>query len=910
MGLGVEKGTEEHAIEVRLGMPLRNDIFLHQGEAVPASRAPLGELKDALAGIGDRKLRAAQDFLWAMNPQTSGGWRPALGDEVEFDLPRGDGLIKSGRVHELQSRDAIVQVGVGEYNIVPLDRLRPLRAELRRQERRQKIAEALVGGGGGPWALHETRALLPVGSSGKEFAATIEYKAGFSPTEDDVLAFLATRYPGARVVDGDDTHPGKLAVILAFADETTAKQAFDLSRGAQLSGPADPPSSRERQPSTEMIDGTGLDVDPVKRAAEEQLEAVANLNPEFTFVATSIERVGEHAFAHFELWRDGAPLFVREGRLTPVLAEDASPAIGSVCVGDGHLHVAGGTMALGAFGIKMAEVSKDQPYAAGQGPLSMHENEPNAAESGSYIVKADAGPGNVEGAPPPISQLTERDYQRVKEQTSPVEDATKAKKRRQEQQKTRPLTPLQPWMEASVAPATEEDGEHRETIGGPGLHVAVDEEAKDYWEGYFGDYGEKLTEDVPRRAEARLEMIRQAWFEACKSEPTADEALWVLGVLATGRQHQAKLAQTQPPIGGAQFEQAPGLGVSEEPAATTVETPAAPPAATVTPPAATVTPPAATVTPPAAVDYTALANALIKTMNIDERASAAVDLVMTKFLAKVPTRQRTQIDQRDPATLQRVLPLALQQAAPNVINQLTRQFAPQMGGQQGKWYDPRTRSRERTRREVERGLRVQETLGGSPTTVPSAPAATQPAATQPAATQPAATQPAATKPFGDLSKLSDDDLRGQLTNLLNEQQRRQERKIREQGRPSATAGMRLADTASDAYPGRRPDVKGNLHFRTTGLRRDGDYICMTVVWDVDAADQYAPADFAHQLKTYAQQRAGEKEFIDLGYIGKPNVVSMDPDVGLAEVRFRSSNSVGIAPEFIEREDGAYHEPVR
>jgi hypothetical protein len=97
--------------------------------------------------------------------------------------------------------------------------------------------------------------------------------------------------------------------------------------------------------------------------------------------------------------------------------------------------------------------------------------------------------------------------------------------------------------------------------------------------------------------------------------------------------------------------------------------------------------------------------------------------------------------------------------------------------------------------------------------------------------------------------------------------------------------------------------------RMDGLSRRGDYLVMVVLWDADATRDMAPANLMHSLKSYAKQRSSEKEFLDLGNIGRPNVDSVDFDVGLAEVSFRSTESRVGPREVIIRERSEYHDPV-
>lgn len=122
-------------------------------------------------------------------------------------------------------------------------------------------------------------------------------------------------------------------------------------------------------------------------------------------------------------------------------------------------------------------------------------------------------------------------------------------------------------------------------------------------------------------------------------------------------------------------------------------------------------------------------------------------------------------------------------------------------------------------------------------------------------------------------------------------------------RPGTVAQARK--TAKDEH--RMPPAKNALHFRMEGLVRRGDWLVATIVWDADAARNMSPGNVIENVKSFVKQRASEKERIDLGFIGKPVIESVDLEMGLAEVRFRSSESRVAPPEVVEREDGDYRE---
>lgn len=1016
-------------------MKLR-DPFLFR-EPKPAAH-PLGSAKQALAGIGDREVRAAQDFLWSMGVAPVAGaaglaqWHPMEGDEVEFVLPGGDGVRRAGRIHQVQGRDAIVQVNAGEYNIVPLDKLAPRSKAARRAEQRAVIQAAMSPRGP---KLNETRALIPLGEN--SYACTVEHIAGLRPSSEDIEAYVASKYPGARVVDGDDTHPGKLGLVLSFQHPEQGRRALEASRLAQTSGPAEPPSSRENATGigTEEIDGTGKiadsnesAVDPMasgggddlapmggddeasiitteKRsswldASAKALNALGERYAGFDVTETSIEETSQGFVSHFALTKEGRRVFVREGELTTVLAEGVAPAIGTVAVSDAGvtIHLARAVVA---------------DYDAGQGPMSMHENELGANDTGSYVVKADGlmpAHGDFEQEGKPLSQrdMAPRPDDMARYQLQQTEQAQAeqlAKQRRLMRQKE-----LQQQSSPGMAPMTpiaaEEDGEHRETIGGPGLHIAVDENAEEYWENYFGPYGDQLTKDVATRVG---EMVRSAWKNAGREEPTAEELLWATGVLLAPLEWDASKRVA---------DQADDV-----------------------------------------------AKALMQSARVSGPAKQKLQQLVSGYMAKMDPRMRQRYKPNDPKVWQSVLPTILRAMPPKQLNNLTYQFAPDQASDKPGLLSRMWNRPGRDRGRIERGLEMDNLMnpqpaapaaGGAapPTPTPGAPAPTgappaagapagappagapsptpfagpapgggggggrrrrrgpgqgapmgggqrvtipagttvigpdgkpfklpsaipasmgavpagtpTPSAPGPAATPPATpalpappappsapTPPAGapTPPAGGPKPPWDPlnppspagasaprsagwtelpkgarawNAQGKQVTIRQPTAARivsseggvtfvrtQDGQVLALEGPTtlAQASLHTADAATDAFAGRRPPAKNQLRFRMEELSRRGDYLVASVVWDADAAKTMSPADVVANIKSFVKQRAGEKEFIDLGFIGKPLVDSIDLEMGIAEVRFRSSNPGAGPTEIIEREDAAYNELV-
>lgn len=990
-------------------MKLR-DTFLNRAPA-PAEREPLGVMKMALAGIGDRDVRVAQDFLWSMGvaPMPGdgvSGWLPMQGDQVEFVVPGGDGLRRAGRIFELQGHDALVQVNAGEYNLVPLAKLRPISAQYRRQERRAAIQTALEGRGGPH--LHETRALIPMGRS--DFACTLHHVAGLRPTGEDIDAYIAARYPGARVVDGDDTHPGRIGLVLSFQDPNAGQRALVASQQVfgQLAGPEEPPSSRENATGIgkEEIEGTGKiavpqesdqegtmgqggeDLQPLgggnaiittekKRSwlsrSAAAIQELAARYPLFDITETSIEETGVGFISHYAMTDNGRKLFLKNGELTPVLSEGAAPAIGTVAVSD-----------IGTT-VHLAHVLVAD-YDAGQGPMSIHENEPGANETGSYVVKAD-GEGHVVPTPPgfgpdgmPVHSdfeqdgkfpgLKEVDFRREKErydlqQQEQAKAEQRAKQRRLERLKPQSPQPgqtpgTQIYTGSATPPATEEDGEHRETIGGPGLHIAVDEPTKEYYDDYFGAYGKQLTKDVATHVAA---LVKSAWKEAGRPEPTAGELLWATGIL------------TAPFVWNAAIRTAD--------------------------------------------QFDDLAKTLMQSANVSAVAKQKLQQMISQQLAKADPMMAKRFRANDPSVMQKMLPQILRTMDPKTLDKMTYALAPgEATATQPGWLSKNVfqRGREKTRQQIEQGRQLEDWMGGggaapgaepaapgagpggtgqapaqgagagagapaggggkqvtipagtkikgpdgqpmalpsdTPATVqnlptpsePSMPAGAEPqqapgaAAPQPPAT--AAPQPPATageagaqmapqapappqqqqRAYIEIPRGAQAfDVEGKRVRIaqptgahvIQEQPgmklvRTVDGQVLRLGAPTATASRRTADAATDAYPGRRPPAQNQLRFRMEGLSRRGDYLVAAIVWDTEAAKAMAPASVVAAIKQYVKQRASEKEHIDLGFTGHATIENVDMAMGLAEVRFRSSEARNGPQETVPREDAEYHE---
>ncbi len=575
---------------------LRDDVFLHQQPAPKGPRRLTAADKAALRGIGDRDLRETQDYLWEMGASMSPGvvetanGRFASGDPVEFLQP--DGMRVAGQVDELSANGALVTTGFGEKALIPIEALEYPSSGTRRESKRAQIQEALSGGGAPTNHPTETRAPLPVNESGHDFAITLQGWNANKPTEEEVMSYVASHYPGARVLDADASYPGnKLGVVLHLPNglERTAQGMVPVHSPARPPNDPDPESPGLHAEELPGADDWSHAKEAERRQALLQktgaaIEAIAAANPSLDFYETSVEVTEGGVISHLAIKQAGIPVFVTtSGELTTVLSQGVAPAIGLVAANDHGV----GALIKGPEGeLELSQIS-GLKFAAPGDYDSMHnpatltrQDEPGAYEDSQYVVKAEGHEADVDvdGAAPGLGYYTKEQYE---QELSKYQEEQQRQLMEQERRKQRSKDPRyqkhqlpqqqmqqpqqqqqQPeWLESGPlweqvkGDAGEEDREH---LGGPGLAVAerkdaVDQAAKDYWagdgedDGYFTDpstkgYGEMLVRDIPRRRTEARRMITAAWKEA-GARLTAAQLLQAMNLLCTPQ--QARTAQSE-----------------------------------------------------------------------------------------------------------------------------------------------------------------------------------------------------------------------------------------------------------------------------------------------------------------------------------------------------------------------------
>lgn len=349
---------------------LRDDAFIK-----PRPNGDARWSRDALRGVGDPAFREAMDQL-GVGPDvapTRDDW--AVGDTVEYTTP--DARVRTGAVcRKYDDSQWLIKIDDNTYNVVPATRLRAAT----RLDQAETIRDAVRGRS----TLSEARSATQLNDT--DFTLSLDYGASSKPPTDDALrAYVASEH-AARVLDAEIVRPGLITVVCT-------KQAESLPEPRPKHDSSDPPFEEEE------IEGTGK-----IGALLDACKQFADCNSKFAISLGAITEDDSAASVGFELkTASGDKLYLTsEGNVTPVLAEDVTPAVGYISYDGskltGGLHGPDGESALPQFGLLAAGV--EPPYSSGTGAQTIREDYPG---SDDYVVKADAetetetiaGPGEV-----------------------------------------------------------------------------------------------------------------------------------------------------------------------------------------------------------------------------------------------------------------------------------------------------------------------------------------------------------------------------------------------------------------------------------------------------------------------------------------------------------------------------------
>jgi hypothetical protein len=74
---------------------------------------------------------------------------------------------------------------------------------------------------------------------------------------------------------------------------------------------------------------------------------------------------------------------------------------------------------------------------------------------------------------------------------------------------------------------------------------------------------------------------------------------------------------------------------------------------------------------------------------------------------------------------------------------------------------------------------------------------------------------------------------------------------------------------------------------------DNGYIIAEIAWDPKTFADMGDRNVMHQIISFFKGLESDKYFHDFGVMGKPKIVDMDVDAGVARVKFRCSETKGV-----------------
>jgi hypothetical protein len=932
---------------------LRDDVFTQQPPQRPALPYRLTAAdRQFLSGVGDPRLREAQDYLWSMGDgpglqvvETPQG-RFSVGDRVEFTQPGGARI--AGVLDELSASGALVSTGQGgEKALIPVEALEPLSTQRRRSEKRTEIKAALQGGGGAG-CVTETRSPLPVNDGGRDFAITLQGSGGRQPSEADVMAYVAHKYPGASVLDADATHPGKLGVVIHCPE--------GLPRTAQgmvpLHSPAVPQSDHPESPGLhqELIEGTGKigDGGEAEREAHrrmallnqtgEFLIALAAANPHVDFVETSTEASGDSIVSHFAVVKQGSPMFLSPEGLSLVLRRGSAPAVGYVVASSNGMRAAmhgpKGEMSLGQ--VKGLQLSAAYDSMSSPSTLS-REDEPGAYEHGNYVTKADVAeptePGEpveadveVEGAPPqvdPREWIRPEDVAEMQQrwygETTPEQQAEQAKQQLQKQRRQETMREQfrqQPQqyppsrfgpMPSEVLPTRQPSGRDLPPQQLPLERAPLSEQmpSAPTAPGWGTPY------QVPE-GEEELELERGPLIEQVQGDVEEDGYEHIGGPGCAVAERRAVDDKTKEYYTDLFGEDGDGYGEmltrdipQRRREARQMITAAFKEAGRELTATQLIAIMDVLTKKAAGPGDGGLLDKFMQARN--SGAGAQIDKMVVDFLVNSPYALAQ--SGGDVTQLLQAAATHLQQTNPQGFEQLTKQIQKKPGLLQ--------RVKEKFQRSPQQPEQQQQQPGAQPPPLPPI-QQTRQMPIEPIELPPETTfggQPG----YGEVELEQPGPTPAQPQTQPEWFERTQVAKKRRAkdagpqhgaddswGRAGPTPGTYHEQSATDNYAGRRPPAKAALGFQLTNLRRRGDYAVGDVVWEPEQTKAMSTKNVEHNIISFVKGQSTMKDPIDLGNIGRVRVRRLDAHAGVAEVVFRSSEARALPPEQIIEEEGVTH----
>lgn len=929
-------------------MRIRDDVFLNAAAEQPEHRKRLSAADVALLrGIGDRDFRSAQDTLQDAGLIDADTGVFTAGKQVEYTTP--DGIVRTGAISKQATADSwLVSVDDNTYNIVPTAELRLVASAKPDVNLLRAAAQKPVIS-----TLREHRAAE---ARGNDLSVVLAYNAGQRPADDDVAAYVAANYDGARVLDVADTQPGKLALVITHEAAVPAIPAQERSPGLaaeELEGNAtNTPIAAvtaaittlaAELPHTVHVTSTEHFAAPDKtQAVRANFELLAADNSklylrgnELTTDDTSVPAVG-----YVDSVSKTAMLYGAEGEFVlslpvtsitaaamlrianPVLTAatwliehpaavaaivKAYPAVRDFVQGDVTFESAKklveeiGPDVVSTF-MKNAGGGADA-YQSGHGPQSMHEDEDTGFEDGSYVITAadlqkEAGPWSkvlgpaalglgLSMASPPAAQAQPSGQQPA--QVQQVDVSSKDKEPFQFGKSKDPKDNQNKFQFGKSKDPKEVAQEREDAAEQKALQAKWE---KSPARAYFAEgQSIKLNPDgsLSPAVKARYNELKSVSIERGGGKKTE-----ALEAFKDGIQWQMNALQKK----GADEREAASPATDEDDGDVRE-----------------------VLIPPESPDFKQQITAVDQTTKDyykeyygeDFGDALTKDVPRKKHKAQmsgVPIAQAVsglaalavsdaKVKERVSEGLRNYLSRGSKDALVDTLKRVdtSNTLLPKLI--YAAFSDPQS-ANEFSKIYVDN--RKNMPIGEMPNAADDAAAPAPTAKDDAAVAKPQ--DPFAAQDTSPVQQLAKDQMQLDAPPSLSSQYGPSAETPAQPGGqlPAAGPGVREFDPETqqwfDRAGSKRKAANPLSCMRMTDAVRDGDYIAATVVWDPDECANMSAGNVRQSVISFVKGEATKKETHDYGVIGRPVIMMFDPEAGMAEVRFRSSESRAVPPKVV------------
>lgn len=403
--------------------------------ATPVARplAPTGDELVALRGIGDRNARHTASIF----ASTEGEYEP-----VSFMHPEVPGRRVYGWLVAVEhDGNARVEIGDGEYALVPPDQLRRIGNHAERtlvQDELRRVIGAFSRDADGIRAdFRPTGELIPTGPEEQgDYITALTYAASIGrPTPQEVDNYVAHVYPGARIMEADDLMPGRIGLALHFESTVDTTAEMDAQVGGNVIETLDPSGADDAPDGARIADRTA------QMNSQRSSSEIAELLAHGARSHSEARQMAARAIEHY-ITNGGAEAIVRSGsRFGPM--EILQAALPMVARGDPGLW-----RDISKYALRSGQIDTRTPSApsTNQSAPSVQSNQPGQPTQGPAPLSS----------PTPLSQQQTQIGQQPTAPFTPVTDPTRTMLHPNIQQGVQDFNEQFPQLRPSTKPAGEQ----------------------------------------------------------------------------------------------------------------------------------------------------------------------------------------------------------------------------------------------------------------------------------------------------------------------------------------------------------------------------------------------------------------------------------------------------------------------